>query len=67
MCRIITLLVAACSLLSAAETLAILPPQIDLNGPEARHHLLAEASLGDHQEDWTSKVRWRSSNPKVAI
>ncbi|HUJ22627.1 MAG TPA: DUF1549 domain-containing protein, partial [Bryobacteraceae bacterium] len=47
--------------------LAILPPQIDLNGPEARHHLLAEASLGDHQEDWTSKVRWRSSNPKVAI
>ncbi|HKW98806.1 MAG TPA: DUF1549 domain-containing protein [Bryobacteraceae bacterium] len=47
--------------------LAILPNSIDLNGPEARHHLLAEAAMSDHQEDWTRKVEWRSSNPKVAI
>ncbi len=61
------LLAAACSLLSAADSLAILPNTVELSGPEARQRLLAEASLGDHQEDWTRKVEWRSSNPKVAI
>src|SRR5690242_9607748 len=49
------------------EALAILPSSVELNGPEARHHLLAEAALGDHQEDWTRKAEWRSSNPKIAI
>jgi hypothetical protein len=61
------LLAAACSVLSAADSLAILPSTVELSGPEARQHLLAEASLADHQEDWTRKVEWRSSNPKVAI
>jgi hypothetical protein len=61
------LLAAACSVLSAAGSLAILPSTVELSGPEARQHLLAEASLADHQEDWTRKVEWRSSNPKVAI
>jgi hypothetical protein len=63
----LALLAAACSVLSAAESLAILPGTVELSGPEARQHLLAEASLSDHQEDWTRKVEWRSSNPKVAI
>jgi hypothetical protein len=61
------LLFAASTILAAADTLAILPNNIELNGPEARHHLLAEATLGDHQEDWTRKVEWKSSNPKIAI
>ena len=65
--RFLPLLVAACSLLSAADNLTILPSSVELNGPETRQHLLAEARLGDHQEDWTRKVEWRSSNPKVAI
>src|ERR1700686_4707413 len=67
MCKSLTLLLAASTILAAADTLAILPNSIDLNGPEARHHVLAEATLPDHQEDWTRKVEWRSSNPKVAI
>ncbi len=63
----LTLLFVASAILSAAENLSVLPRTVDLNGPEARQHLLAEASLGDHQEDWTRKTEWRSSNPKVAI
>jgi len=63
----LTLLVAACALLSAADSLAVLPNTIDLEGPVARQHLLAEASFADHQEDWTRKVVWGSSDPKVAI
>ncbi len=65
--KLLALLVAACGILSASGNLTILPSSIELNGPEARHHLLAEAALGDHQEDWTRKAEWRSSNPKVAI
>ena len=67
MYKSLALLAAACSVLSAADSLAILPSAVELSGPEARQHLLAEAGLGDHQEDWTRKVEWRSSNPKVAI
>ena len=29
--------------------------------------MLAEATVGDHQEDWTRQAQWSSSNPKVAI
>jgi len=65
--RTLTLLLTASCILSAADNLSILPRTIDLDGPEARHHLLAEADLGDHQEDWTRKTEWRSSNPKIAI
>src|SRR5260370_7223117 len=65
--RPLPLLVAACGLLSAADSLSILPGSVELNSPETRQHLLAEARLGDHQEDWTRKVEGRSSNPKVAI
>src|SRR5579864_3675874 len=61
------LLCAAGALLYAGNDLAVLPGAVDLVGPEARQHLLAEASLADHQEDWTRKAEWRSSNPKVAM
>jgi len=67
MCKPLVLLVAACGILSAASSLTILPGTVELNSPEGRHHLLAEAALGDQQEDWTRKVEWRSSNPKIAI
>src|ERR1700719_361557 len=50
----------------AAANLSILPNTAELNGPEARHQLLAEASVDGHQEDWTRSATWTSSNPKVA-
>src|SRR6266446_7351652 len=57
--------VAASGALFAAD-LSILPKAVELNGPEARHQLLAEASVDGHQEDWTRAAAWTSSNPKVA-
>jgi hypothetical protein len=57
---------AVCGLLSAAPVLSVLPPRVELTGPEARHQLLAEAALDNHQEDWTRVAKWTSSNPKVA-
>ncbi len=67
MLKLLAPLFAAGALLYAANDLAIQPGSVELNGPEARQQLLAEASLPDHQEDWTRKAEWRSSNPKVAI
>jgi hypothetical protein len=58
--------VGCCGMLSAAGNLKILPGAIELTGPEARHQLLVQADLSDHQEDWTRKARWTSSNPAVA-
>ena len=49
-----------------AANLSILPNTAELNGPEARHQLLAEASVDGHQEDWTRAAAWSSSNPKIA-
>src|SRR5260370_34473300 len=49
-----------------AATLSILPSAVELSGPEARHQLLAEASLDAHQEDWTRSATWTSSDPKIA-
>src|SRR6266481_3215238 len=57
--------VAASGALFAAD-LSILPKTVELNGPEARHQLLAEASVDGHQEDWTRAAAWTSSNPKIA-
>jgi hypothetical protein len=42
--------------------ITILPPSIELDGRESRHQLLAQTP----REDWTRKVEWSSSNPKVA-
>jgi hypothetical protein len=49
-----------------AQTVLILPPSVELTGPEARQQLITEADLGDHQEDWTGSTEWTSSDPKIA-
>ena len=49
-----------------AANLSILPNAAELKGSEARHQLLAEASVDSHQEDWTRSAAWTSSDPKVA-
>jgi len=57
---------AAALPLFAADSLQVLPPAATLQGPEARHQFLAEASVANHQEDWTRQAKWTSSNPAVA-
>jgi hypothetical protein len=52
--------------LCLADTVAILPPQIHLNGPQARHQLLAETTVGGRQQDVTRTTHWTTSNPAVA-
>ncbi|MGH9660585.1 MAG: Ig-like domain-containing protein, partial [Bryobacteraceae bacterium] len=44
----------------------MLPRSAELSGPEARHQLLAEATVDGRQEDWTRSAAWTSSNPKIA-
>ena len=50
----------------AAQSLAILPNNIELNGPEARQQLIAEAASGRYNEDCTHKAKWTSANPQIA-
>ncbi|HCC56699.1 MAG TPA: hypothetical protein DEQ47_05455 [Solibacterales bacterium] len=50
----------------AADSFELLPHQIVLRGPEARHQLVAEATLNDHSEDWTRSAQWTSSAPQIA-
>jgi hypothetical protein len=45
----------------AAVALQVLPPAVELNGPEARHQLLAQG-----EGDLTRAAQWSSSNPKIA-
>jgi hypothetical protein len=49
-----------------AQTLTVLPPAVTLSTPESRQQLIAEATVSTHQEDWTGKVKWSSSNSEVA-
>jgi hypothetical protein len=49
-----------------AQKLVVLPPSVELTGPEARQQLIAEGSLPNHQEDWTAATEWSSSDPKIA-
>ncbi|HYW44782.1 MAG TPA: DUF1549 domain-containing protein [Bryobacteraceae bacterium] len=49
-----------------AQKLAVLPPSVELTGPEARQQLIAEATVGERQEDWTRSAEWSSSDPKIA-
>ncbi|MGH9626886.1 MAG: DUF1549 domain-containing protein, partial [Bryobacteraceae bacterium] len=49
----------------SGPTLAILPSTVELNGPEARQQLLAEATIDGYQQDWTRATAWSSSNPSV--
>ncbi len=63
--RLVVLALAAATLL-AADKLEILPAKVTLTGPEARQKLIAEATVGSFQEDWTPQTRWTSSDPKIA-
>ena len=54
------------ALTAFAQKLVLLPPSVELTGPEARQQLIAEATVGDHQEDWTRNAEWSSSDPKIA-
>jgi len=49
-----------------AQTVTVLPPAATLSTSESRQQFIAEAAVGSHQEDWTAKVKWSSSNPQVA-
>ncbi len=49
-----------------AQTLTVLPPSASLSTPESHQQFIAEATVSGHQEDWTAKVKWSSSNPQVA-
>ena len=60
---IITVLIA---LPAFAQRLSVLPPAVELTGPEARQQLIAEATVADHQEDWSGSAEWSSSDPKIA-
>ncbi len=62
-CAVLILLLAASA---SAQTLAVLPPGVELTGPEARQQLLVEGTAGEHQEDWTRVAEWVSSDPKIA-
>ena len=50
-----------------AQTLAVLPAEVQLTGPEARQQLLAEGSAAARQEDWTREAVWSSSDTKIAV
>src|ERR1700737_3803825 len=50
----------------AATNLSILPNTAELNGPEARHQLLAEASVEGHQENWPRAAPGPPHNTKEA-
>ena len=45
-----------------AQKLMLLPGSVELTGPEARQQLVAEADLGDHQEDWSQAAQFSSSD-----
>ena len=54
--------------LGAAERIAILPAEIALRGPAARHGLLVQALRGDQlASQIRDGVTWESSDPNVAI
>jgi hypothetical protein len=55
-----------CAVPLLAQKLVVLPPSVDLFGPKAKQQLVAEASLADHQEDWTRTAEWSSSGPRIA-
>ncbi len=55
-----------CAVPLLAQKIVVLPPSVQLTGPEARQQMVAEASVADHQEDWTRTAEWSSSDPKIA-
>jgi Protein of unknown function (DUF1553)/Protein of unknown function (DUF1549)/Bacterial Ig-like domain (group 2) len=55
-----------CAVPLLAQKIVVMPPSVELTGPEARQQMLAEATLSNHQEDWTRTAEWSSSDPKIA-
>ena len=60
-------LLLLCAVPLLAQKIMVLPPSVELTGPEVRQQLIAEGSLANHQEDWTSSAEWSSSDPKIAV
>src|SRR5262249_34913857 len=65
------LLATGCWLLSGAaplfaQTVTLLPSRVELKGPNARQQLIAEAAVGERQEDWTRSAQWSSADPAIA-
>ncbi|HEV1283730.1 MAG TPA: DUF1549 domain-containing protein, partial [Bryobacteraceae bacterium] len=56
-----------CAVPLLAQKIVVLPPSVELTGPEARQQMLAEATLSNHEEDWTRLAEWSSSDPKIAM
>lgn len=64
--RLLVLVLTGVLHASAAEKqLTILPSQIELHSAQARQQLLAEATVGDQQQDWSRRATWSSSNPEI--
>jgi hypothetical protein len=59
-------LLLLCAVPLLAQKIVVLPPSVDLTGPEARQQMVAEAALANHQEDWTRAAEWSSSDAKIA-
>ncbi|WP_051669650.1 DUF1549 domain-containing protein [Bryobacter aggregatus] len=51
---------------AAPAQLKLYPEKITLHSKESRQQMLAEATVGALQEDWTRTAQWSSSNPAVA-
>ncbi len=49
-----------------AQSLTILPSEVQLTGPEARQQLIAELSEGRYQQDSTRTAEWRTSDSLIA-
>jgi hypothetical protein len=49
-----------------AQTLTVLPPEVDLRTPESRQQLIVEQERNGVHTDLTAQAEWRSSNPAVA-
>src|SRR5438309_966448 len=49
----------------SAANLTISPSAVELSNAESRQQLIAEATVGNYQEDHTRLSKWTSSNPDI--
>lgn len=52
--------------IASAQSLAVLPANVQLRGPQAHQQLIAEQTTGRYQQDDTRAAQWSSADPKVA-
>ena len=66
--RLLLATMAACGpvLGQTGSGIEILPPVVELQGPQARQQLLAQVSAGGVQTDRTETATWSSDDPAVA-